>query len=746
MYINLPAAFIVLLVALITIISFIGPQHTAIAQTSINTTQAFSIETTATPVKEADATVSSNFVLTKDFSDPDNNCEFCTRMVYTPGSKDEAGLAYSDAKLDLGDTQRLVFFAKAENPSEQVSFVAAGNDTSISATNDTDIFSKIDFAVATENVTLTNKWERFQIGLNDTNLNDAKYPFGIQFAGDSGQKQTFYLKGVTLDSRPAQDPLPTVTDSLNETSLANTTTLTANIDANSTNSPAASTIEFGGNATGGSAPYSYSWNFGDGNNNNSTYLGPKVPHTFAKAGNYTITLAAKDSSNPPQNASANIVVTITSPMTGTVAEGLVATIDANSTKSPAPATIEFGANATGGLAPYSYNWNFGDGSNASNSTYVGLKVLHTFDRAGNYTITLAAKDSGTPSQNASANVVVTIGADVNKTVAQTETVTEALTATIDANSTNSPVPATIEFAGNATGGLAPYSYNWNFGDGNNSTYFGSKVPHAFDKAGNYIITLAAKDSGTPSQTASANVVVTIGTDVNKTVAQTETVAEALTATIDANSTSGLGANGTNNNSSQFDILAANVTTFSDPAKVESGTNSTSMIGQHTEPKLQLQKPPEFPRTAEKNITFVSKNADKSNSTNHMPHADDQSVIIDGNKATNIVLKGIDQDNDKIKFDIVSEPLMGVLAGFDKNSGTVMYVPNPGSDGTDRFTFRAVDIHNLQSNVAEVLVIVNAIQDTGHKLADVNAATSSNEPVIITVKASNHVDVEVILII
>jgi hypothetical protein len=102
-----------------------------------------------------------------------------------------------------------------------------------------------------------------------------------------------------------------------------------------------------------------------------------------------------------------------------------------------------------------------------------------------------------------------------------------------------------------------------------------------------------------------------------------------------------------------------------------------------------------------------------------------------------VLKGIDQDNDKIKFDVVSEPLMGVLVGFDKHSGTVMYVPNPGSDGTDRFTFRAIDIHNLQSNVAEVLVIVNTIQDTGHKLADVNAATSSNEPVIITVKASNH---------
>ena len=429
-----------------------------------------------------------------------------------------------------------------------------------------------------------------------------------------------------------------------------------------------------------------------------------------------------------------MVVAIGADVNKTVAEPLTATIDANSTNSPVPATIEFAGNATGGSAPYSYSWNFGDGNN---STYFGSKVPHAFDKAGNYIITLSAKDSGTPSQNASANVVVAIGADVNKTVAQTETVAEPLTATIDANGTNSPVPATIEFAGNATGGLAPYSYSWNFGDGNNSTYFGSKVPHAFDKAGNYIITLSAKDSGIPSQNASANVVVAIGADVNKTVAQTETVAEPLTANIYANSTSGLGANGTKNNSSQFDILAANVTTVSDPAKVESGTNSTSMIRQHTEPKLQLQKPPEFPRTADKNITFVSKNADKSNSTNHVPHADDQSVIIDGNKATNIVLKGIDQDNDKIKFDVVSEPLMGVLAGFDKNSGTVMYVPNPGSDGTDRFTFRAVDIHNLQSNVAEVLVIINAIQDTGPKLADVNAATSSDEPVIITVKASNH---------
>ena len=138
-----------------------------------NTTQGFSIEQTATPVKEADAKLPSKFVINKDFTDPDNNCEFCTAMIYTPGTNEEAGLAYKDIKLDLGDSQRIVFFARSEKSGEQVSFVAAGNDTSQVASNDTDIFPKIDFAITTENVTMDDQWKRFQIALNGTELDDA---------------------------------------------------------------------------------------------------------------------------------------------------------------------------------------------------------------------------------------------------------------------------------------------------------------------------------------------------------------------------------------------------------------------------------------------------------------------------------------------------------------------------------------------------------------------------------------------
>ena len=49
-------------------------------------------------------------------------------------------------------------------------------------------------------------------------------------AADSSQKQTFFIKGVTLDTKPPVNPLPTAFDSL----LNSTQPLTAKIDANGT--------------------------------------------------------------------------------------------------------------------------------------------------------------------------------------------------------------------------------------------------------------------------------------------------------------------------------------------------------------------------------------------------------------------------------------------------------------------------------------------------------------------------------
>src|SRR5918996_1534882 len=74
-------------------------------------------------------------------------------------------------------------------------------------------------------------------------------------------------------------------------------------------------------------------------------------------------------------------------------ESLTAEISSNYTAADgdhvAPETISFDADITGGTGPYTVNWNFGDDSEESDEQ----TVSHTFDEAGNYTVTLTVTDS-----------------------------------------------------------------------------------------------------------------------------------------------------------------------------------------------------------------------------------------------------------------------------------------------------------------------------------------------------------------
>src|SRR5918997_88566 len=106
-------------------------------------------------------------------------------------------------------------------------------------------------------------------------------------------------------------------------------------------------------------------------------------------------------------------------------ELLTVGIISNSTEGVAPATFEFQANLTGGTEPYVINWDFGDGSEESDEQ----TVLHTFEEAGTYEVTLTATDTDDQEESDSIEIsveeapaeVVEEGGEATTTTVQNQT-------------------------------------------------------------------------------------------------------------------------------------------------------------------------------------------------------------------------------------------------------------------------------------------------------------------------------------
>jgi PKD repeat protein len=164
-------------------------------------------------------------------------------------------------------------------------------------------------------------------------------------------------------------------------------------------------------------------------------------------------------------------------------ELLTAEIIPNGTEGVAPATFEFQANLTGGTEPYTNIWNFGDGSEESNEQ----TVLHTFEEAGTYNVTLAATD--TDNQTASDSIEINVEA---APLPPSTTITDPLIVGIISNETQGVAPATFEFQANLTGGSEPYTINWDFDD-NTEGNDEQTVLHTFEEAGTYNVVVTVID-------------------------------------------------------------------------------------------------------------------------------------------------------------------------------------------------------------------------------------------------------------
>ena len=233
-------------------------------------------------------------------------------------------------------------------------------------------------------------------------------------------------------------------------------------------------VDFQGNASGGTSPYTFKWDFGGGATNSSTQNPGNV--TFNTPGTYTVTFQVTDSDNHTSSSSVTItvnspplqplVVAITSP-TGNV------TINTGQ-------SVNFQGSITGGMAPYTYQWIFNGGSPSSSSVQNPGNV--TFNTAGTYTVNFQVSD--TSNQTSGASVVVTVN-------------TPPLVASITSPSGGVTINPgqSVNFQGTASGGSGSYTYLWTFGGSGiaNST---SQNPGSivFNSPGSYTITYTVTDS------------------------------------------------------------------------------------------------------------------------------------------------------------------------------------------------------------------------------------------------------------
>src|SRR5262245_58759743 len=184
-------------------------------------------------------------------------------------------------------------------------------------------------------------------------------------------------------------------DPLEDLWIQGTTPLSATASGTPTTGNAPLNVSFTGSATGGTAPYSFSWNFGDGSAA-STVQNPS--HSYSAAGTYTATLTVTDSSSSAKTATSSVTITVSA-----VGNPLAATVSATPTSGQIPLNVAFTGTATGGTPPYSFSWNFGDGSAASTLQ----NPSHTYSAAGTYTATLTVTDSSAPVKTATSNVTIT---------------------------------------------------------------------------------------------------------------------------------------------------------------------------------------------------------------------------------------------------------------------------------------------------------------------------------------------------
>src|SRR5438876_163974 len=281
-------------------------------------------------------------------------------------------------------------------------------------------------------------------------------------------------------------------------------------------------VTFTATTSGGTAPYTISWNFGDG----ATGTGTIATHSYSGAQTFTVTETAKDSSSPQQTVTSSQTFTVSSSTSLTYAPSSTPSSDryhiyialyywlpngAVSAGGPTYQCLDTqvrvenvgGAfSPVGSTATYDPGDSFGWDQVTLSDLVVGQSYTLTADVGQQCQSDLAAWGLPSSTQCQLAGIEIgTEGYQFQQLDANWDTVSlttgappppSGLTTTISFTPASPTQGQSVSFKSIASGGTAPYAYSWDFGDGTRGT--GSSAPHIYSGSGTFVVSLQVSDS------------------------------------------------------------------------------------------------------------------------------------------------------------------------------------------------------------------------------------------------------------
>ncbi len=241
--------------------------------------------------------------------------------------------------------------------------------------------------------------------------------------------------------------------------------VSASLAASAPSPETSAPVTFTATADGGTPPYTARFDFGD--HTSAMVTSSQTPltatHAYDAPGSYTPSVTVADSVGASATAS-------TPALTIAAGPAVAASVSPGATDVGKGFLFESHATAAG-IPPLTYAWSFSDGATAP-----AQNATHAFAAPGSYSGTVEVTDSvgGTAS--------ATVGVHVNPLPAVSPSVATA-----------SPTSGTpVVLSANLTGGTAPFTYAWSFGDGTTST--SPSASHTFNVSGTYTLQVWVNDS------------------------------------------------------------------------------------------------------------------------------------------------------------------------------------------------------------------------------------------------------------